>query len=46
MKVLVIRQGPACGDERAEDQLTAPAHRSTLEDLADWVLWADNTVTF
>ncbi len=37
-----------CLDARAitDDQLTAPAHRATLEDLADWVLWADKTVTF
>lgn len=37
-----------CLDARAitDDQLTAPAHRATLEDLTDWVLWADKTVTF
>jgi uncharacterized protein involved in oxidation of intracellular sulfur len=37
-----------CMDARAitDEQLTAPAHRATLEDLADWVLWADKTVTF
>lgn len=37
-----------CMDARAitDDQLTAPAHRATLEGLADWVLWADKTVTF
>jgi uncharacterized protein involved in oxidation of intracellular sulfur len=37
-----------CMDARAiaSEQLTAPAHRATLDDLADWVLWADKTVTF
>jgi uncharacterized protein involved in oxidation of intracellular sulfur len=37
-----------CLDARAitDAQLTAPAHRATLEDLADWVLWADKSVTF
>jgi uncharacterized protein involved in oxidation of intracellular sulfur len=37
-----------CLDARAisDDQLQAPAHRATLEDLSDWVLWADKTVTF
>jgi uncharacterized protein involved in oxidation of intracellular sulfur len=37
-----------CMDARAisDDQLTDPAHRASLEDLTDWVLWADKTVTF
>ena len=37
-----------CMDARAinDDQLTAPAHRATLDDLTDWVLWADKTTTF
>lgn len=37
-----------CLDARAirDDQLQSPAHRATLEDLTDWVLWADKTVTF
>lgn len=37
-----------CLDARAitDDQLQAPAHRATLNDLADWVLWADKSVTF
>lgn len=58
MNVLAICQGPAYGDEHSynglrlagalakHDQLTAPAHRATLDDLADWVLWADKIVTF
>jgi uncharacterized protein involved in oxidation of intracellular sulfur len=31
-----------CMDARgiADDHLIAPSHRATLEDLADWVLWA------
>ena len=37
-----------CMDARGitDDQLQPPAHRATLDDLADWVLWADKTVTF
>jgi uncharacterized protein involved in oxidation of intracellular sulfur len=37
-----------CMDARAvnEDQLVAGAHRSTLEELADWTVWADKVVTF
>lgn len=37
-----------CLDARgiSDDQLNTDAHRSTLEELADWVLWADRTVTF
>jgi uncharacterized protein involved in oxidation of intracellular sulfur len=37
-----------CLDARAvaDEQLVDAAHRATLEDLVDWVLWADKTVTF
>lgn len=37
-----------CLDARGitDDQLIPDAHRSTLEELADWVLWADKSVTF
>ena len=37
-----------CLDARAitDEQLTSPAHHATLEDLADWVLWSENTLTF
>ena len=37
-----------CLDARAitDDQLVDAAHRATLEELTDWVLWADKTVTF
>jgi uncharacterized protein involved in oxidation of intracellular sulfur len=37
-----------CLDARGitDDQLIPAAHRSTLEDLADWVLWADKSITF
>jgi uncharacterized protein involved in oxidation of intracellular sulfur len=37
-----------CMDARAvkDDQLTSPAHRASLDDLTDWVLWADKSVTF
>jgi uncharacterized protein involved in oxidation of intracellular sulfur len=29
-----------------EDMLTKGARRSSLEELADWTLWADEVVTF
>ncbi len=37
-----------CMDARAirEDQLVDGAHRSTLEELTDWTLWADKVITF
>jgi uncharacterized protein involved in oxidation of intracellular sulfur len=38
----------SCMDARAvkENQLVEGAHRSTLEELADWTAWADKLVTF
>lgn len=37
-----------CMDARGitEDMLTKGARRSTLEELADWTLWADKVATF
>lgn len=37
-----------CLDARglAEEQLIQGAHRSTMEELADWILWADRTLVF
>lgn len=37
-----------CLDARGitDEQLVPDAHRSTLDELADWVLWAERTVTF
>jgi uncharacterized protein involved in oxidation of intracellular sulfur len=37
-----------CIDARGidDDHLTNGAHRSTLEELADWTTWADKVVTF
>jgi uncharacterized protein involved in oxidation of intracellular sulfur len=37
-----------CMDARGitEDMLTKGARRSSLEELADWTLWADEVVTF
>ena len=37
-----------CMDARAirESQLVEGARRSTLEELTDWTLWADNVITF
>lgn len=36
-----------CMDARGitEDQLTSHAHRSTLDELTDWTVWADKVVT-
>jgi uncharacterized protein involved in oxidation of intracellular sulfur len=35
-------------DARAlrEDQLVTGAHRSALEELTDWTLWADKVIAF
>ena len=37
-----------CMDARGitEDTLTKGTRRSTLEELADWTLWADKVITF
>jgi uncharacterized protein involved in oxidation of intracellular sulfur len=37
-----------CMDARAirAEQLVGGAHRSTLDELTDWTLWADKVVTF
>lgn len=37
-----------CLDARGitEEQLVDGAHRSTLDELADWTLWADKTLVF
>jgi uncharacterized protein involved in oxidation of intracellular sulfur len=37
-----------CMDARAltEEQMVEGARRSTLDELADWTLWADKTLTF
>jgi uncharacterized protein involved in oxidation of intracellular sulfur len=37
-----------CMDARAisEDQLIDGPHRSTLEELTDWTIWADKVVSF
>jgi uncharacterized protein involved in oxidation of intracellular sulfur len=29
-----------------DDHLTKGAHRSTLDELAEWTVWADKVVTF
>jgi uncharacterized protein involved in oxidation of intracellular sulfur len=38
----------SCMDARAikEDQLIDGAHRSSLEELRDWTIWADKVITF
>jgi len=37
-----------CMDARgiSEDMLTKGTRRSTLDELADWTLWTDQTITF
>ena len=37
-----------CMDARGidEEHLTKGAHRSTLDELTDWTMWADKVVTF
>ncbi|MGK2957289.1 MAG: DsrE/DsrF/TusD sulfur relay family protein [Acidimicrobiales bacterium] len=37
-----------CMDARGitDEGLVTNAHRSSLEELTDWVLWADKTITF
>ena len=38
----------SCMDARAidDEEIVDGAHRSSLEELADWTLWADRIVTF
>ena len=38
----------SCSDARGltDDTRAAGAHRSSMEELADWTLWADKVVTF
>jgi uncharacterized protein involved in oxidation of intracellular sulfur len=37
-----------CMDARAvrEEQLTAGAHRSNMEELTDWIVWADKVISY
>jgi uncharacterized protein involved in oxidation of intracellular sulfur len=50
----IVRRGAevglcgTCMDARAieADRLVEGAHRASLEELADWTLWADKVVTF
>lgn len=37
-----------CMDARGitDEMIVAEAHRSTLDEVTDWTLWADRTVTF
>ncbi|MGE3490932.1 MAG: DsrE/DsrF/TusD sulfur relay family protein [Vicinamibacterales bacterium] len=38
----------SCMDARgiADAELTDPSHRSTMEELTNWTLWADRTLVF
>lgn len=54
MVTALTRRGAAvglcgtCMDARAltEDRLADGAHRSTLDELADWTVWADRVLVF
>lgn len=54
MLVAAVRHGAevglcgTCMDARAiaDEMLVPEARRSSLEEVTDWVLWADKTVTF
>ena len=35
-----------CGRAGGDDRLVEGAHRSTMDQLADWTLWADKVLTF
>lgn len=53
LKGLTVRNVPigvcgSCMDARgiADGELEAGAHRSSMEELADWTLWADKVLIF
>ena len=53
MKLVTSRGGEigvcgSCMDARdmSEEELGADAHRSTMEELTDWTVWADQVITF
>jgi Uncharacterized conserved protein involved in intracellular sulfur reduction len=53
MLMSLVRRGEVaccgtCMDARAltQEQLVEGARRSTLEELTDWTLWADKTLSF
>lgn len=54
MVLALVRRGAAvglcgtCMDARGvtEERLVPGTHRSTLEELADWTLWADRVLVF
>ena len=53
LKVLTIKQAPvgvcgSCMDARgiAASELVEGAHRGSLEELADWTVWADKVIVF
>jgi len=53
LKALTLKQTPVgvcgtCMDARGIEagELVEGAHRSTLEELADWTVWADNVIVF
>lgn len=46
MNILVILQGPAYGDERAYNGLRLVGNLAKRDDVTDWTLWADKTITF
>ncbi|RIV26206.1 hypothetical protein D2Q93_05110 [Alicyclobacillaceae bacterium I2511] len=54
MITVAVRRGVECGacgtcmDARAlqEDALISGVHRSTLEELTEWTLWADKVIVY
>jgi uncharacterized protein involved in oxidation of intracellular sulfur len=53
IKLVAVRGGEigccgTCIDARGirEAQLTEHAHRSSLDELTDWTIWADKVITF
>lgn len=53
MKAVSARGGElgvcgSCMDARGitDGELTGTAHRSTLDELTDWTVWADTVITF
>ncbi len=46
MKHLFILNDPPYGTERSYNALVKGTRRGSLEELADWSLWADRTLVF
>ena len=44
--IVSVDRESALGAAHTKEQLVEGARRSTLEELTDWTLWADKTLTF